>query len=159
MRFLKQNRLWALLILLVLGLMAYGMPRFIHETYTISWIDLSEKTVTKTLTVELDGSYYHRLMDADVLSGKLTIDGKEYHLIQPNYGYGGIWDGFERKWNTPGVKATLLRNSTFLGWVSFSKDYKQMGGYFDSDKSDEIIFAGPALTYDEAIAIFDGLGF
>lgn len=159
MRFLMQNRLWVLAIVLVLGLMAYGMPRFINETYTISWIDLRGKTVTKTMTVELDGSYYHRLMDADVLSGKLIIDGKEYHIIQPNCGYSGIWDGIDRKWNMPGVKATLLRSSTFLGWVSFSKNYKQMSGYFDSEKSDEIIFAGPAKTYDEAIAIFKRIGF
>jgi hypothetical protein len=159
MRFLNRNKLWALLILLILGLMAYGMPRFIHETYTISWIDLSEKTVTKTMTVALDGSYYHRLMDADVLSGKLIIEGKEYHIIQPNYGYGGIWDGFDRKWHAPGVKATLLRNSTYLGWVSFSKDYKQMSGYFDGDQSDEIVFGGPAVTYDEAKAIFEELDF
>lgn len=159
MGFLKQNKLRVMGILLVLGLMAYGMPRIIHKTYTISWIDLGEKTVTKTMTVELDGSYYHRLMDADVISGKLIIDGKEYHIIHPNYGYGGVWDGFERKWHSPSVKATLLRSSTYLGWVSFSKDYKQMSGYFDSEKSGEIIFAGPAMNYDEVKAIFEGLKF
>ncbi len=153
----KRIRIIGVVLCILIALGIYGWPRPVDETFKMVLVDRDSEQVTQMTTAHIKGSTYHRWVKPDTFSGILTIEGKEYFMVTTLSERLPSWDDLKRKWTGNGLEVTLMRNSTQLAHAVVSKDFKAISGFFDNQASENIMFAGPASTFEEAKALIDGL--